>query len=66
MKSILGLTFPTSGEIYIKGSSVNYKNKEQFSTIGSMIETPAFYSNLSARENLELFALIRGGTTGKK
>ncbi|MBW4829535.1 MAG: ABC transporter ATP-binding protein [Clostridiaceae bacterium] len=62
MKSILGLTFPSIGKIYIKGSPMNYKNKEQFSTIGSMIETPAFYSNLSARENLELFALIRGVT----
>lgn len=62
MKSVLGLTFPTSGKIYIEGSPIDYKNKEQFSVIGSMIETPAFYSNLSARENLELFALIRGTT----
>ena len=62
MKSILGLIFPTSGEIYIKGSPIDYKDKDQFSMIGSMIETPAFYSNLSARENLELFALIRGVT----
>lgn len=62
MKSILGLTFPTSGEIYIKGAPIDYKDKKQFFTIGSMIETPAFYSNLSARENLELFALIRGIT----
>lgn len=60
MKSILGLTFPNSGEIYIKGSIINYK--DSLSMIGSMIETPAFYSNLSARENLELFALIRGVT----
>lgn len=62
MKCILGLTFPTSGEIYIKGFPMDSKNKEQFSMIGSMIETPAFYSNLSAKENLELFALIRGIT----
>ncbi|MCQ4922047.1 ABC transporter ATP-binding protein [Tissierella carlieri] len=62
MKSILGLTFPTKGEIYIKGSLIDYKDKDQFSIIGSMIDTPAFYSNLSARENLELFALIRGVT----
>ncbi|WP_106766735.1 ABC transporter ATP-binding protein [Paenibacillus faecalis] len=62
MKSILGLVFPSSGEIYIKGRSVDYKNKEQFSIIGSMIETPAFYPNLSAKENLRLFALKRGMT----
>ncbi|MDU5082407.1 ABC transporter ATP-binding protein [Tissierella carlieri] len=62
MKSILGLTFPTKGKIYIKDSLIDYKDKDQFSIIGSMIETPAFYSNLSARENLELFALIRGVT----
>ncbi|MBU5314385.1 ABC transporter ATP-binding protein [Tissierella carlieri] len=62
MKSILGLTFPTKGEIYIKGSLIDYKDKDQFSIIGSMIDIPAFYSNLSARENLELFALIRGVT----
>lgn len=62
MKSILGLTFPTKGKIYIKDSLIDYKDTDQFSIIGSMIETPAFYSNLSARENLELFALIRGVT----
>lgn len=62
MKSILGLTFPTSGEIYIKGDIVDYKDKGQFSMIGSMIEAPAFYPSLSAKENLELFALIRGVT----
>lgn len=62
MKSILGLIYPTSGKIYMKGLPLNYKNKSQLSTIGSMIETPSFYSSLTAKENLELFALIRGVT----
>lgn len=62
MKSILGLIYPTSGKMYMKGLPLNYKNKNQLSTIGSMIETPSFYSSLTAKENLELFALIRGVT----
>ncbi len=62
MKSILGLIYPTSGKIYMKGLPLNYKNKSQLSMIGSMIETPSFYSSLTAKENLELFALIRGVT----
>ena len=60
MKMLLGLTQPTSGEVRIWGKPLLGNEKEILPRIGSLIETPGFYPNLTATENLRIFATLRG------
>lgn len=60
MKMILGLTAITSGEVDVFGSNIKGKEKKVYPRIGSIIETPGFYPNLTGTENLEIFAKLRG------
>ena len=60
MKMLLGLTQPTSGEIMIWGKSLRGNEKKLLPRIGSLIEYPGFYPNLTATENLRIFASLRG------
>ena len=52
MKMLLGLTKPTSGEVKIWGKSLQGNEKKLLPRIGSLIESPGFYPNLTATENL--------------
>lgn len=60
MKMLLGLTSPTSGEIKIFGKPIQGNEKKILPRIGSLIESPGFYPNLTATENLKIFAELRG------
>ena len=60
MKMLLGLTEPTSGEIELWGKPLRGNEKEVLPRIGSLIESPGFYPNLTATENLLIFAALRG------
>ena len=60
MKMLLGLTQPTSGEVFLWGKPLLRHAKELLPRIGSLIETPGFYPNLTATENLNIFATLRG------
>lgn len=60
MKMLLNLTRPTSGEIQIFGQSVQGNEKKILPRIGSLIEAPGFYPNLTGTENLKIFAQLRG------
>ena len=60
MKMLLGLTKPTSGEVKIWGKSLQGNEKKLLPRIGSLIESPGFYPNLTATENLQIFATLRG------
>ena len=60
MKMLLGLTQPTSGEVYIWGKPLCGNEKKFLPRIGSLIESPGFYPNLTATENLKIFATLRG------
>lgn len=60
MKMLLGLTQPTSGEVFLWGKPLLRHEKELLPRIGSLIETPGFYPNLTATENLNIFATLRG------
>ena len=59
MKMLLGLTEPTSGEVRIWGQSLPENEKKLLPHIGSLIESPGFYPNLTATENLQIFAALR-------
>ena len=62
MCMLLGLTEPTEGSIKLFGLDArDGKNrKEIYTKIGSIIETPGFYPQLNAHENLKIFSKLRG------
>ena len=60
MKMLLGLTQPTSGEVAIWGKPLAGNEKKLLPRIGSLIESPGFYPNLTGTENLRIFAALRG------
>ena len=60
MKMLLGLTAPTSGTVSIFGRPLRGNEKGTLPRIGSLIESPGFYPNLTGTENLQIFARLRG------
>jgi len=60
MKMLLGLTQPTYGEVEIFGQKIIGHEKKVLPRIGSLIESPGFYPNLTGAENLNIFARLRG------
>lgn len=78
MKLLLGMSYPTSGDIELFGSK---QLEQQRVKIGSLIEAPGLYRNCTAYENLKRFSIAFGskdkeikeiletvglGNTGKK
>lgn len=60
MKMLLNLVKPTSGSLYLFGRNNSEFSKENCHRIGSIIEAPAFYENLTAKENLKILERLRG------
>lgn len=60
MKMLLGLTQPTSGKVTIWEKPLSGNEKKLLPRIGSLIESPGFYPNLTGTENLRIFAALRG------
>lgn len=54
MKMLLNLVKPDAGEITIFSNNLLENNFEILKRIGSIIENPYFYTNLTARQNLDL------------
>ena len=65
MCMLLNLSKPSSGEIKLFGKDYKKHPKENYSKIGSIIETPGFYENLNAVENLKIIAKLRGNYNRK-
>ena len=59
IRLITGLAHKTSGEIELFGGSSEEELNKGREFIGSLIESPAFYANMTARENLEVSRLVR-------
>lgn len=59
MKLILSLVEPTLGEILVNGQNIK-ENKDYLNQIGSMIEEPSYYPNLTGYENLLVFQKMVG------
>lgn len=59
MKMILSLISRTAGEIEVFGQSIG-TDKQYLNQIGSMIEEPSYYPNLTGYENLLVFQKILG------
>lgn len=60
MKMFLGLTQPTKGSFHIDQKSYPQDRVAILKEIGSFIEAPAFYGNLTGEENLEIIQKILG------
>lgn len=60
MKMLLNLTRPTSGEAMVFGENIRTHEKQILPRVGSLIESPGFYPNLTGTENLRIFAELRG------
>ena len=60
MKCMLTLSTITSGSIEIFGKNLQEHREEILSQIGSIIESPSFYENFTAKEILEIHAQYMG------
>lgn len=63
IRMILGLLKADSGEVFICGKSVNKDFYDAISNVGALVEGPAFYEYLSAKENLNIFAHYSGNVS---
>ena len=64
LRILMGLIFPTSGEIYLGGKAI-YPGSPSLANLGSFVEGPGFLPHLSGRENLDLYWRSIG-RTGEK
>jgi bacitracin transport system ATP-binding protein len=60
MKMMLQLVSPTDGTIRLFGKDCRGNASALYNKIGSIIETPGFYGNLTGYENLQIIAKLRG------
>lgn len=60
MKMLLGLTAPTKGRFTIAGKQFPNDRLNILREIGSLIEAPSFYANLTGRENLDVIRRVLG------
>ena len=58
MKMLLGLTAPTDGEFQIDNLTFPNDRVQILKKIGSFIESPSFYPNLTGKENLDIIRRI--------
>jgi bacitracin transport system ATP-binding protein len=60
IRMIMGLIRPTSGSIEMFGETLNSRNYNLYERVGSIIEFPGFYKNLTAWENLDMHRRLMG------
>ena len=61
MKMLLGLVHPTAGSVALLGRTLTERTRlELLRQTGSLIESPAGYLHLTAQENLEIVADLKG------
>jgi ABC-2 type transport system ATP-binding protein len=59
IRMLLGMIRPTTGSAYILDKKVRPDNTDLWKHIGSLVETPSSYPNLTVRENLEIIRRLR-------
>ncbi|MDU4694729.1 MULTISPECIES: ABC transporter ATP-binding protein [Paenibacillus] len=60
IRCLLGMMKPTSGEVYLFGQRLAKGGEALWKRVGYLVETPAAYPSFTVRENLKLFAKLRG------
>ena len=66
MKMVLGLVRKDSGSVTLFNQVMTGYQSGIYARIGSTIESPGFYSNLTAAENLSVFSRLRGKVNENK
>lgn len=61
LKSLVGLIYPTSGEIIINGFDLKKDYKKAINSVGCMIEVPIMYDYLSGKDNLNIYRMMFKG-----
>jgi ABC-2 type transport system ATP-binding protein len=59
IRTLLGLTQPTSGEVMLLGLPQPSKRAEALARVGAIVEEPKFHPHLTGRENLKIVAAAR-------
>lgn len=54
IRMLLGLIKPTEGEVKVFGKSIKTHRTEILKKVGSLVEYPSYYANLTAYENLDI------------
>lgn len=61
MKMLLGLVHPSAGQVFLLGQELTEKNRlALLRRTGSLIESPSGYLHLTAQENLQIVADLKG------
>jgi ABC-2 type transport system ATP-binding protein len=60
IRMLTSLIAPTRGNAVVNGFKVGGQDKEIRSSVGVLTETPGMYDNLSAEQNLRIFAQLYG------
>lgn len=58
MKIILGLTPSSSGQIFVNGEDIINDKPDYLNQVGSIIEYPDFFPNMTAIDNLKIFTSL--------
>lgn len=66
IRMITGLVHPDAGEVRIGGFHLRSQFKDAIALVGAIVENPAFYTYLSAYDNLRLIANLLPGVTRKR
>ncbi|MCB2356534.1 ABC transporter ATP-binding protein [Clostridium estertheticum] len=59
IRMLLGLIYPDNGTIEIFGKDISSNRESILKDIGAMVESPSFYGNLNAWENLKIVCLMK-------
>lgn len=59
IRMLLGLIRPSAGTVQLLGERVHAGAGDLWARVGSMVETPHAYPELTVRENLEVFRRLR-------
>jgi ABC-2 type transport system ATP-binding protein len=59
IRTLLGLTSPSSGEVVLLGLPQPQKRREALARVGAIVEEPRFHPHLTGRENLKIIAAAR-------
>jgi ABC-2 type transport system ATP-binding protein len=60
IRMLLGMIRPSAGAAYLLGKQVRLDARALWAQVGSLVETPHAYPELTVRENLEVFRRLRG------
>ncbi|GHO47144.1 ABC transporter ATP-binding protein [Ktedonospora formicarum] len=66
IRMILGLITPTAGRVELFGHDLATERASILPRIGTLVESPALYLHLSARDNLRAFGDVLGGVSRQR